>query len=455
MANMKTPIYDFVMAYANSDKRRLHMPGHKGNGSLGFEKYDITEISGADALFVADGIIAESEKNLTEIYETRASLYSCEGSSLAVRAMLYLAMLHAKEAREGKGDCRDFVLAGRNAHSSFMTALALLNLDVKWLYPSREQSYLSCQITPEYLEKCLDVCEKKPICVYITSPDYLGRLSDISALSSVCKRHGVLLVVDNAHGAYLKFLENDAHPISQGADMCCDSAHKTLECLTGGAYLHISKNAPRSLVKNAKGAMSVFASTSPSYLILSSLDKLNEYLATEVRSDLRDTLLRLSEIRSRLRQAGYTLCEQEELKITVKATDYGYFGYEIGKILEENDIIPELADTEYVVLMAGIRARKNDLDALCEVLLNIPKREKKATPVLDFDIPKPLLTPRQALLSPRERVSVCDAVGRIFVGFTLPCPPAVAIAVAGEQITGEIAETLAYYGHKTVEVAII
>ena len=452
---MKTPIYDFVMAYANSDKRRLHMPGHKGNGSLGFEKYDITEISGADALFVADGIIAESEKNLTEIYETLASLYSCEGSSLAVRAMLYLAMLHAKEARESKGDCRDFVLAGRNAHSSFMTALALLDLDVKWLYPSREQSYLSCQITPEYLEKCLDVCEKKPICVYITSPDYLGRLSDISALSSVCKRHGVLLIVDNAHGAYLKFLENDAHPISQGADMCCDSAHKTLECLTGGAYLHISKTAPRSLVKNAKGAMSVFASTSPSYLILSSLDKLNESLATTFKGELCDTVSLVDSVKSRLIKAGYTLVSDEKLKITIKATDYGYFGYEIGEILEKNGIIPELADKEFVVLMVSTKTSKGDLDTLCDELCKIPKKDKIVTPVSDFEVLERKMTPRQAFFSPKERIAVENSVGRTFVGFTLPCPPAVALVTAGEVITSEIAVALAYHGHKTVEVATI
>ena len=430
------------------------MPGHKGNGSLGFEKYDITEISGADALFVADGIIAESEKNLTEIYETRASLYSCEGSSLAVRAMLYLAMLHAKEAREGKGDCRDFVLAGRNAHSSFMTALALLDLDVKWLYPSREQSYLSCQITPEYLEKCLDVCEKKPICVYITSPDYLGRLSDISALSSVCKRHGVLLVVDNAHGAYLKFLENDAHPISQGADMCCDSAHKTLECLTGGAYLHISKTAPRSLVKNAKGAMNVFASTSPSYLILSSLDKLNESLSTDFNGELSDTVCLVDKAKNRLTEAGYTLISEEKLKITVKTVDYGYFGYEIGKILEQNGIIPELADKEFVVLMVSTKTSKDDLDTLCDELCKIPKKDKIVTPVFDFEVLEQKMTPRQAFFSPKERIAVENSVGRTFVGFTLPCPPAVALVTAGEVITSEVATALAYNGHKTVEVAL-
>ena len=453
ITNMKTPIYDFVQNYANSDKKRLHMPGHKGKDLLGFEKYDITEITGADALFVADGIIAQSEKNLAEIYETGASLYSCEGSSLCVRAMLYLATLYARE----KSPCdnsRDFVLAGRNAHSSFMSALALLDLDVKWLYPSKEQSYLSCQIAPEYLDKCLDVCEKKPICVFITSPDYLGKVSDISSISSVCKKHGVLLVVDNAHGAYLKFLENDAHPISQGADMCCDSAHKTLSSLTGGAYLHISKNAPKSLAKNVKGAMSVFASTSPSYLILSSLDKLNESLVTTFKGELCDTVSLADGVKSRLIRAGYTLVSDEKLKITIKATDYGYFGYEIGEILEKNGIIPELADKEFVVLMVSTKTSKGDLDDLCEELCKIPKKDKITTPVFDFEVLERKMTPRQAFFSPKERIAVENSVGRTFVGFILPCPPAVALVTAGEVITNEIAVALAYHGHKTVEVAL-
>ena len=102
--------------------------------------------------------------------------------------------------------------------------------------------------------------------MYVTSPDYLGGMQDVAALAEVCHRYGTLLAVDNAHGAYLRFLRPSRHPLDLGADLCCDSAHKTLSVLTGGAYLHIARTAPTSLAENAKEALALFGSTSPSYL---------------------------------------------------------------------------------------------------------------------------------------------------------------------------------------------
>lgn len=95
--------------------------------------------------------------------------------------------------------------------------------------------------------------KRKPAAVYITSPDYLGNLADIGGMSDVCRKYGVLLIVDNAHGAYLHFLPKPEHPLDLGAEMCCDSAHKTLPVLTGGAYLHISQMLRQSLSKMRKG----------------------------------------------------------------------------------------------------------------------------------------------------------------------------------------------------------
>ena len=267
---MNTPICDFVRDYAARRPDRLHMPGHKGRGAA--EQLDITEITGADVLYHPRGIILESEKNAAALFGSRRTVYSAEGSSLSIRAMVFLAMQDAR--KRGK---TPRIAAGRNAHKVFITAAALLDVQVQWLYPAQTGSLLTCQITPETLEEALG--QGEPVtAVYITSPDYLGNVADISGLSRVCRRYGCLLLVDNAHGAYLGFLPEGQHPMDQGADMCCDSAHKTLPVLTGGGYLHISSHAPGELDSMADSAMALFASTSPSYLILQSLDAANGIL---------------------------------------------------------------------------------------------------------------------------------------------------------------------------------
>ena len=131
---MKTPIADFVKMYANSERVRAHMPGHKGANALGCERYDITEVEGADVLYHSDGIIRESERNAQRLFGTARTLYSCEGSSLSVRAMLYLAVVCAK--KEGKAP---LVFAGRNAHKAFLCACALLDVEVEWMWGEKER----------------------------------------------------------------------------------------------------------------------------------------------------------------------------------------------------------------------------------------------------------------------------------------------------------------------------
>ena len=235
---MKTPIVDFVDSYMSSHISRFHMPGHKGRDHLGFERYDITEIGGADTLYSADGIILESENNASKLFGTAHSFYSTEGASLAIKAMLALACSGCNG--------RPLIFAARNSHKSFVYACALLDADVKWMYSSSTKHLCECMISAEGVRETLETSNKKPCAVYITSPDYLGNIADVMGIAEVCHSYDVPLLVDNAHGAYLKFLPESCHPIDEGADMCCDSAHKTLPVLTGGAYLHISKRADRS-----------------------------------------------------------------------------------------------------------------------------------------------------------------------------------------------------------------
>ena len=418
------------------------MPGHKGVPRLGFEHLDITELDGADSLYCAGGIIAESEKNAGSIFGAN-TFYSTEGSSQCIRAMLYLAKLYAAE-----NGLPPKIAAGRNAHQVFITASALLGLDVAWIYS--DCSYLSCPIQPENLDAFL---EENPVAaVYVTSPDYLGNTLDIAALAEVAHRHQCLLLVDNAHGAYLKFLEPSRHPMDLGADICCDSAHKTLSALTGAAYLHISYSAPEGLADKAKQALSLFGSTSPSYLILQSLDYLNFVLSGDYLEKLQFFIKKVENLKIKLSKNGYHLQGNEPLKITISTKSYGYTGDDFARILKGKNLYSEFHDPDFTVLMLTPDHQDEDLLKIEEILLSVPRRQTilQSPPV--FSLPVQKLFPREVLYAPSETVAVQNSIGRIMAFSGVSCPPAVPIAVSGEVIDEQILSALNYYGFETIRV---
>ncbi len=423
------------------------MPGHKGRGLLGFEAYDLTEITGADSLYEATGIIAESEKNASKLFDSRASFYSTEGSSQCIRAMIALAC----------GGCSEkpLIVAARNAHKAFVYAAALVDADVLWIRESNEKFTL-CRsvITPNDLEKTLKRAKKQPSAVYLTSPDYLGGILDIEALAGVAHRYGVPLLVDNAHGAYLRFLDKSAHPIDLGADICCDSAHKTLPVLTGGAYLHISKNAISDYENRVRSAMAMFGSTSPSYLILQSLDAANKYLAEGYREKLSACMEKLCDYKEKLQLFGYKFEDSDPLKLTMNASEYGYSGYEIAGLLERENISVEYYDPDFVVMMFTPENADTDYENLLSVLTNIPRKEALKTPMLSIGLPEAVLSPRKAIFSSKEQIAIEESEGRILAEPNVSCPPAVTPISCGERITKEVIEIFKYYGTERVSVVI-
>ena len=448
---MNTPIVDFVRAYTERAPLRLHMPGHKGAPLLGFEQFDITEVSGADSLYEADGIIRESEKNASLLFGC-PTYYSTEGSSQCIRAMLYLVMLHARE----QGVARPLILAGRNAHKTFLSAVALLDLDVEWLYPEHEHGYLDCPVSPLGLTDALVRLETEgrlPSAVYLTSPDYLGNMVDIEGLAAVCHGFGVLLAVDNAHGAYLKFLSPSLHPMDLGADLCCDSAHKTLPVLTGGAYLHLGEHLPMSLKGQAKQALCLFGSTSPSYLILQSLDAANAVMADGgFTASLTETARRVETCCLRLRERGLSAHCHEPLKLTVYPGLYGYTGVEAADYLRQNGMECEFADPDFLVLMFTPAITETDAERLTKVLTALPRRDPLRTCPPPLTPPRRALSVRQALFSPAEVLPVEDCIGRVAAAATVGCPPAVPIVVSGEIIDEGAVACFQYYGIETCAV---
>lgn len=441
---MTTPIADFVKRYAESDGVRLHMPGHKGKNFLGCEMFDITEIHGADSLYEADGIIAESEMNATKIFGSARTLFSTEGSSQCIRAMLYLALLNKKNGS------RPVVAAARNVHKAFIYAATLLDFDVIWLWPEEnETSICSCFVSKEQVERVLN--EHQEIsAVYLTSPDYLGGQADISAIAEVCHKHDAILAIDNAHGAYLKFLQPSRHPLDLGADICCDSAHKTLPVLTGGAYLHISKNAPSIFAEQAKYAMGLFGSTSPSYLIMTSLDLCNRYILEGYSETLQKVIRLRDELCKELEYAGWEVRVSDPLKITIEIPS-GKSSDELTAILRESGVECEYADPDYLVFMLTPENTKEELAIILNALgkNEHPYFPKEHLPVVQT---QQVMTIREAMFALPEKVSLDEAKGRICRVPTVSCPPAIPIAVPGELITQELISMFQYYGIMSLDV---
>ena len=443
---MNTPIVDFVQGYAASEALRLHMPGHKGVPLLGPEALDITEITGADVLYHGEGVIRESEENAAALFGSAKTLYSAEGSSLCIRAMLYLALQYARLT--GK---KPLIAAGRNAHRVFLSGAALLGLEIAWLY-GEESTPLSCRVSPENLEALL--AEEQPAAVYLTSPDYLGCRAELPALAAVCRRHGALLLVDNAHGAYLKFLSPSQHPLDLGADLCCDSAHKTLPVLTGGAYLHFSRSCPAALLPMAEAALRLFASTSPSYLILQSLDLCNRALADDFPARLAESAAQLGLLKADLRAAGWLLTGDEPMKLTLCPKRRGYTGTELAGLLAEHGIVCEFADPDCCVFMFSPANPASDLDALAAALQSLPVRPSIETQPPRLGVPERVLPPREAMLAPFETLPREQALGRVLAAPTVSCPPAVPILVCGERIDEQALALFAYYGLDRLDVVL-
>lgn len=438
---MNTPVFDFLKKYSDSNVSRLHMPGHKGSGDIFAEKYDITEIDGADVLYNPSGIILESENNASELFKTAHTFYSAEGSTLCIKAMLSLATVGKNKK----------ILAVRNVHKAFIYGAALLDLEVDWLYPDSCKHICSAVVTADALRKKLSEYSELPAAVYVTSPDYLGNLQDIEALSKVCREYDLPLLVDNAHGAYLGFIDDSLHPIHKGAAMCCDSAHKTLPVLTGGAYLHIAKD-NEHFCNEARRYLSVYASTSPSYLILGSLDRCNAYLDSGFKGELEAVCKTALELKRYISQTGWTLIGDEPLKITVHCSSRSYQGETIAKILKDFSVQPEYYDRDVVVLMLSVNTDIKAIDRIKQAFTTIKAGENRQINEVTFGASRKVTSIRNAVLLPQETVYVENAVGRVCGAPMTLCPPAVPPVISGELITEDAVKLLKHYGIEYIDV---
>ncbi len=422
--------------YVLQGMSRFHMPGHKGRLDYFKDtaKYDLTELENLDVLYYSHGCIQKVERELSKLYGSKFTAISAGGATLCIQAMLAAAL-----------NPGDKLVCARGCHSAALNAMALLGLEPVWAYPESDAATgLSKAITAAEIARSIsDHTDIKA--VYITSPNYYGATCDICAVAAVCKEHGLPLLVDNAHGAHLAFTRPSMHPIALGASMCCDSLHKTLPALTGGAALH---SADENYASAVKRGMALFGSTSPSYLIMSSIDRALPLLAGNFPSLLAETADALSRISALARQRGFCVPESagEPLRLVLGFFAMGYSRKDFLASLRQSMLEPEMCDNWYCVLMASPFNRHEDFDRLEAFTKALPKKAPLPAPDGLVYKPQKIMELRDAVFAEAEEVSLKKALNRVAAACCVPCPPGVPVIMPGELVDENFGSFLEGYG---------
>ncbi len=437
---LKKIFYESLKKYRKLGRSSFHTPGHKGEmfKSQDLLSLDFTELPMTDSLYEASGIIKRAEEALGYLCGAKKSLFSLGGNTLCIQTMLRLAA-----PTGGK------ILCDRLVHRSAVSAMALLDIQPTWIKREfNEDSGLLEKINLNEVKKNLaeDTNFKA---LYLTSPSYHGILQNIKLLSHECNKFNVPVLVDNAHGSHLIFVNKSLHPLNQGASLVADSAHKTLPVLTGGAWLHINDE---RFIKSAKNAMALFGSTSPSYVTMASMDICRAWLSKNGEKEYERLKQRVDNIKNIARGKGIFIPDNnlcDPVRITLGVWKIGVTGYEFREHLYKFKIEPEMCDENYVVLIPTPFNTKKDWRRLQNALLAIEPKDEKVMNFKNFanyELPNVKATLREALMAESVKVSLNKAKNRIAAEIICPCPPGVPVVMPGEKIGDFELEALAGYG---------
>ncbi len=421
------PFLSSLFAYDSRDPVRLHMPGHKGRApALSFLgdglSLDVTELSATGNLYAGEGALRRAEELAAEAFGAADCVFCAGGATLAIQAML------AASTKPG-----DIIAADRRCHGSVLRTMVLLDLTPRWLWPTDD--FILSTPSPEDAKQAV---RDGAAAVMLTSPTYYGRLAPIEDFADT----GVPLLIDNAHGSHLAFHEEGRlHPIRRGADLCCDSAHKTLPALTGGAYLLSRRRDSERL----REAMALFGSTSPSFPILASLDACRAYMQSQGEESLYRLLDGIETAADFIhRNSGAKVLRGKDFDPFRLVVETSADGRDAAELLEQAGIFVEMADSRHVVALPSVETRPEELarfaKALCSALAGLaPAREQSpdAPPRLEA-----AMTPRQAWFSDTVVLPIKEAAGRIAARPLVPYPPGVPSVMPGERLTREAAELL-------------
>ncbi len=423
--------------YGKSGNIPFHMPGHKRRafGHLTSNDLDITEIDGFDNLHNANGILKDAQDFASKVFDVKHTRFLINGSTCGVLASI-------------KSVCgmKDTIVVARNCHKSVYNAIELLHLDAKYLEPNYCGDGFYTDINPDEVERVLSNCNAKML--VITSPTYEGVISDIKSIADICHKYGVTLFVDEAHGAHLSFADFEKSARHLGADIVVESVHKTLPALTQTALLHVCSD--RVDASKIDKNLAIFESSSPSYLLLSSIDGCVHYLSNKGALDswcanvdiLRESLKGLKHI-TLLDNSDGKFFAYDKSKIVITCGACNKSGVEIAKILREQYHVEcEMQDINHIILMSGAGDEIGMYFTLARVLKEIDMSLDICDCVKNFNLTK---LPKKAVDSDKidtlsiEYVKLRDSVGRVVANTISAYPPGAPIIVKGEIMSKEIA----------------
>ena len=440
------PIISFLTEHADKHTVSFHMPGHKGSAiyrKFGYTEFlekmmdcDITEIIGADNLFQTEGILKAAQEEYAKLYNVKRAYMLVNGTSGGV-----IAAIMASVPKGGK------LVMARNSHKAIYNALLLADIQPVYAYPEMIEEYgISGEITAEEITRCLDE-NPDASAVILPSPNYYGICSDIRKIAEIVHARGKILIVDQAHGAHLKFFSDCGFsdmPQSaeeQGADIAVNSIHKTLASFTQSAALTFNSDLLDHYTLEDK--LQMIQSTSPSYILMGSLDINADIIKNhkeEVFTAWHDALAYFYAEAENI--SGLAVIRDAKLdftKINLDMSAYGLSGAELEHLLMEKGIYAELTTGNILMCMTGIGNTKADMEKLLEALREIaashPLAEgKKQTPPAVLEARFELC----AVPAKKERIPLEMGAGRICASSIIPYPPGIPFICPGERITDEV-----------------
>lgn len=457
---MTKGVADFLREHADKAPVSFHMPGHKGMGLYeenGFgdtfkrlADWDITEISGADNLFQPESIIQKTMEKYERLYGVRRSYLLINGSSGGIIAAILAAV-----PKGGK------LIAARNCHKSVFNALYLGGIEPVYAVPQEEEKYgISGEIRTEEIVRLM---EENPDAgaVIIPSPNYYGICSNIESISREVHKRGKILIVDQAHGAHLKFFDGKgmakagtdnetafefpAAAEDLGADIVINSTHKTLASFTQTAVMNVCSNKVNLSILEDK--LQMIESSSPSYPLMATLDINADIIAAkgkELMEEWRKNLQWFYEKSSKI--DGLSLMKTSRFdmtKLNIDMSAYGFDGVMLENFLMERGIFPELVSGNLVMCMTGIGNVKSDyerlIDALSELADGYEKISAVKSPGKNSFAGKLVF---KKLPAEKEQVHIEEAEGRICAVSLIPYPPGIPAACPGEILTPKLLDGL-------------